>query len=673
MSYLNTENTPLISSKITAIGRQKIAEGNLKFKYYAFGDSQIDYRVPTDLHILKPKDKNPNLKTYLTKTDCKPFLELEGIKVLECCLHNKSKERGFFDENNSYKLKLSDLYIKKYGTVLSQQLNGSKQIDIQTTQFDDGDIIIFKIGNSVSGYILPDETDSPVPYLFYEITKVPTSTVIQLDRNLPYLTYNDIAINYYILDKDILDYSITNNDLLWDYENLNFKLECLDEDTRILNFNIVWSENVIGTQPNQQQYLEYCSSKFLGQKEYLGYNLDCIENPTINCEDKLVGLDEDLIKSIGIIHYTNTNKNNLYGEHFYISSNNDLTLVLKTLMWHRRYFAGGSGSADILGMTFVADTTKRYLENTNISYYNLIEDPTLISVDDTPLVVGRIYADLQIVTIHHPDLLAAMSYKSNRNFTLPKLSGKMIPPSTQNGILEKNKTMYVTYTLESNDSIQHILPQQQYLKFVNNTSYSKDIEFYIEKINYLPYMKQKESIGYDGLGFSFHRFKILYQIVDNGQQPKSENWLSVDYTNNFLVDQIGNTINPLKLEVNNSTSTGFIINNIKTSSAVKYDLSVLGVPDEKCPDVLGFGCEKFLFGNLSVEIGACVYKSIIELILDSDVIVRSTNPTWTNQKLKLSEIGIYDDQYNLVWINSFFKPIEIAENTKSLIELQMDF
>lgn len=673
MSFLNKINVPLISSKITAVGRQKIAEGNLNFAYYAFGDSQAHYAGTNNQNILKPKDGNPNVKTFLTGTDCAPFQTLDGLKVLECCLHNRAKERGFFDENDSYKLKLNSTHVKKYGEVFSQQLNGSKLIDIQTTQFDDGDIIVFKIANDVTGYLVASETTAPVPYLFYKITKTPTSTVIELDRNLPYLTYNDIVINYYILDKDVTDYSTNNANVLWDYEDLKFKIECLEEDTYIWNFNIVWGENVIGTQSNQQQYTDYCSFDYLGQKEYLGYDVDCPDPSTTTCEDKLLGIDEDYIKAIGIIHYTNNNKTNLYGEHFHIASANDFKLTLQSLMWHRRYFAGGSGTADTLGMVFVANPTKKFISNTNIAYYDLVEDSSLIAPTDTAIVVGRIYADLQVVVIHHPDLLAAMSYKSNRNFTLPKLAGKMISPSTSTGILDKGKTMFVTYTFEADNGIQHILPQQQFLKFVNNTLNSKDVEFYLEKVNYLPYMKQKESMGYDGFGFSFHRLKVLYQIVDNGQTPNSANWLAIDYTNNFLVDLIGNTINPLKLETQNSAQTGFTINTVKAASATSYDISILGVPDENCPNIMGFGCEKFLFGNLDVEIGVCVYKSIIEIVLDSDVIVKSTNPTWDNQNLKLTEIGIYDDQYNLVWINNFYKPIEITENTKSLIEIQIDF
>jgi hypothetical protein len=203
---------------------------------------------------------------------------------------------------------------------------------------------------------------------------------------------------------------------------------------------------------------------------------------------------------------------------------------------------------------------------------------------------------------------------------------------------------------------------------------SKDVEFSLEDSNLLPYMRQLESSGYDGLGFSFHRFKILYQIVDNGSRPLSESWKAIDYTNNFLVDFIGNTINPFKLEVQNVAQTGFLVNDFKVSLATPYNLSILNIPDENCPYTMGFGCETFLFGNIDLEIGACTYKSIFEIVIDSDVVVKSTNPTWnTNQNLKMNELGIYDDKYNLVWFNSFYEQIELNPNTKTLIEIQMDF
>lgn len=679
MSFLNKINVPLINSKITAIGRQKIAEGTLNFKYFSFGDSQVHYPNNNSQFFLAPKDKNPNLKYVITKSDCNPYNDLTGIKVLECCLHNTAKIRSFFDEENNYDFKTNGylaksdtIYFKTIGEVFSQQFNGTKFIDLQTVKFEDGDFILFKITNPTLGYISVEDNSNSVIQLIFKITKTPGSTIVELDRNLPYLDYSDILIHYYIFDPNIDYYSQTNAEILWDYENLSFKMDCLDEDTLVWNFNTIWSENVIGTQDNQQQYTDYCSYDYLGQKEYLGYNIDCIEEtPSTNCDDKLLGINEDYIKAIGIIHYTNKNKNNFYGEYFHIETATDFELFVPNIMWHRRFALSGSTTGVNFGMNFKVNPTKKFLTNTNIEYYDIIEDSTLIDPQLLPITVGRVYSQLKIATIHHPELLASMSIKANRNFSLPALSGKMV--NNSNGILPKNKTLYLTYTMESNTAVQHILPQQQYLKFINNTNSAKDIEFSLERSGFLPYMRQKEAVGYDGLGFYFHRIKVLYQIVDNGQKPSSNNWLQIDYTTNYLVDLIGNTLNPLKIEDQNSQLTGFFINQAKVSSATAYNASVLGIPDENCPDKMGFGCETVFLGNLKIEAGACVYKSILELELDSDVFIKSTNPSWGNEPVKLSEIGIYDKDYNLVWYNSLFEQIEIAENSKTLFEIQMDF
>jgi hypothetical protein len=45
-------------------------------------------------------------------------------------------------------------------------------------------------------------------------------------------------------------------------------------------------------------------------------------------------------------------------------------------------------------------------------------------------------------------LLSVISYKSNRNWTLPKLAANLTAPSSENGILPVDATMYLSYSLE---------------------------------------------------------------------------------------------------------------------------------------------------------------------------------------------------------------------------------
>ena len=94
MSYIIKQTNPLINVKLTEIGRQKLASGLLNFSQWGIGDSEIDYgymapNTPgVDAKILRPKDRNPNIKTFLRdanniflKTITPSQLNLIGITV----------------------------------------------------------------------------------------------------------------------------------------------------------------------------------------------------------------------------------------------------------------------------------------------------------------------------------------------------------------------------------------------------------------------------------------------------------------------------------------------------------------------------------------------------------------------------------------------------------------
>jgi hypothetical protein len=105
MSYIIEKKSPLILTRLTAKGRQKLAKGALTWSYWSLGDSEVDYKninlVPTELgtlNILKPKDFQPNTKTFIEKADCSILIPIEPAErqVIECCVKNKAIERGFF-------------------------------------------------------------------------------------------------------------------------------------------------------------------------------------------------------------------------------------------------------------------------------------------------------------------------------------------------------------------------------------------------------------------------------------------------------------------------------------------------------------------------------------------------------------------------------------------------
>lgn len=692
MSYIIEKKNPLVLTKLTAKGREKIAAGTLDWKYWSIGDSEIDYRYVNatgEPHkLLKPKDMQQNLKTLLEKESCTVLHEFSAAEkqVIECCVNNEAKVRGFFigDDVSSMLIQTGETFLRNSGTVTLAQFNGTNVIDVGTVDFEDGDYILFKVTKNNVGVLDADETTVPVLYLWYKIEKTPLSTIITVDRLLPYFSFlNDVEVNFYIYPKgdSINEFYGTGSSIpYWHKPTLEFTADCdiSQEDVCVLNQNNVWNESLAGTQLIHEGFLDFGSSEYLGQKEYLGYNIDCPEivEDTGDCEDLLLSVDDDFVKGIGIIHFTNLNISNEYGEQYHIDHIENMPLIIKlpTVMWHRRDF-GGSTNGNLLGMEFTTTGNTKLVTNSQIEYYDLVESPNLINA--TPISVGRVFPKLKIVTIHDEELLAVMSYKSSRNFTLPKMKGRMIFPSNGlgSGVLAKGKTMYMTYTLEADNGLRYFLPHQKYLKYNNTSKIDRDIEFTLSDTDLLPYMRQFENALYDGLGFYAHTFKILVQVVDNAEdRPLPENWTAIDYTSGAITNVNGYTINPLLLESQNPTAVGFTLTSTEFNSGSIYTLNVLNIPEVGCIDDLQFGDEVFFFGNMETNIGACIYRPLFKLSLDAGTFVNTTNPTWANgNPLWFSEIGVYDSQQELVAITKLSRPIEMTEDSKFALEFSLDF
>ena len=107
------------------------------------------------------------------------------------------------------------------------------------------------------------------------------------------------------------------------------------------------------------------------------------------------------IKKLGVIHYTNSSPANVYGEGFL---NDTPTLDIPTIMWHKSINT-------TLGTTLSPIGGQQLLTGLNIFYYDL--------ADPSGFIVGKMFPDMKIFVIEDQELLFAMSYKSNRSWTLP--------------------------------------------------------------------------------------------------------------------------------------------------------------------------------------------------------------------------------------------------------------
>jgi hypothetical protein len=663
MSYIIKSTQPFTSVKLTETGREKLAKGQLNFNSWSIGDSEINYEREAFIQdgtltggtsvVLRPKDKQPNLKYFINKGGATNSFSFGGsdIKCIKLTVNNEADERGLFTGNltTGFTTNTSS-YVRSSGT--SVTISGGTTLTISGAFI--GDFLLVKSGYS-------DFTNqTPTAHLWFKIKKVVGNTVT-VDRKLPNIgSVNSVVIykggNIYDNEPDSIAY--------WDTGTLSFDNSCdiTTMDVPLWNMNIPFSEDIMGViGSTYKTHIDYGSYNFLGQKA------NSLYSPSDNIDSK----------SIAIIHYSNKTISNLYGEFFFIDNDSKTVKIhLPDLMYHRREFSG-STTGDKMGMTFIASGTSVSTGSNGLTYIPLIEDPIL--VNGTPKQVGRVYTQLKIMTIDDAEIIAAMSYKSNRNWTLPRLNLNQVNPlgGVGTGILGAGKTIYVTYTIdnESGTGISEVLPCQNYVSHLNNGSTSVDIQFNAEDTGLFPYIRDDASSG----GFYGDTFKVLYQITD-GERPLSDAWQEVDYTSSVLTASF---VDSTKLEIQNpnaASPTIFELNTTTTSGSTLYSLiNKLTMPVTTSPEILQFGDERFFYGNVEAFIGATIFKTIFKVTINaSDFssttnVTRSSNPQDNPPNIKVSEVGIYDSDGELVIISKLSQPVELAPGKTVILELGIDF
>jgi len=714
MSYIIKSTSPFVSIKLTEKGREQLAQGLLNFTSWAIGDSEINYNReaivdanPSNIPlsgtsmILRPFDRQPNIKSFIMPSiAATPFQPINGsnLNVVKAVVNNEALERGFFDDVSGVFTTLTANTFTPYTeTIVSSNFTGGTSLLLTTTSaITVGDIVLVKLANDISGSVTPLANVTPLPYLWYKVQTIAGNS-ISVDRNLPnYSAYTGSSFVIVYRGGEVYDTIATGNTTAyWDSGTLSFNasnnITC--HDVPVWNMNNVWCENLAGitgltTTNLYEDYTKFGSYQYLGTKNpYLEYLcVSSADSLTFNCNGPGYSYPDDVSKSISILHYTNNTISNLYGEFLYIDTTNSkmVKVHMPDLMYHRRGFATGSGTSQ--GMTFLSSGQTQYVGTSDIEYIDLIEDITLISSAATaPLVVGRVYPQLKVVVFHDDEIVAAISYKSNRNWTLPALAAVIQSPSggTSTGILDVNDTIYLTYSLENTGvtGLTSSLPCQEYVKLTNNSSSPKDIAFRISETDLLPYMRKFESPSYDGLGFYANKFKLLYQIVtDANDRPDPGAWKSYDFTTSAITGTIGETIDPKLFENQVPTTTGFVLDLIKDSGATTFDLiSLLNMAPNSQPSYLQFGDERFFYGNLQTYIGATIYKTIFDIDVNTSQFDSTTNPTRSKDmstnppNIKVSEVGIYDSVNNLVCIGKLSTPVALLAGNTITLELSMDF
>lgn len=410
MGFISKEDPTVLNIKLTTKGRELLSKGNLNFSQFALGDSEIDYRYidyvtgNNNYFILKPLDNNPNILSYVCKNDTGTTkYNISTINSSDLQITNTVSDYGLYDIPTGFTSStiLTNLEYVRNGqcSINLKDLDGTKLLYLYKSSTYDGtgdepevgDYIMIKLSTPDYG-----DTDNLTfdrltnqPFLFYKITSIVSGSfttndlIVSVDRNLPnYSGYSgSLTCRTIIYDNEVnTDYAIDyiNDNVFSFVENYNIPTK----EVKHWNLSIVHKNEIEGVQSTNRKFTSFDSLKYGGFSS-------CIQN------------QENELDKIGLIHYSNESPANTYGESLF---ENTATIYLPIVMWHKN-------TNKQMGIRLT--TSGSPITNTGLSttYYQLF--------DENYNLIGKAYNKLKIFTIEDNELLNALSYKSNRNWTLP--------------------------------------------------------------------------------------------------------------------------------------------------------------------------------------------------------------------------------------------------------------
>ena len=732
MSYIIKNTAGLINTRLTDVGRRNISQGNFNISYFQIGDSEVSYSAVTNYNqtnnnILMPafNAQNDTGSPQSNKQNIKYPYYVEGsagntygIPFMDNqiqSVYNAAGPKGFFTTGNTLIETSSGYTITPNYWIDMSTMTGQTQIEIEfdinicnqsttgTPNIGDFVTMVFD-GNGGCGDF---GTNQILTYKIQNMNPTTGTTgttfTITLDRNLPAYVGLNPGTYYsriYVYPSGMTQlYDFITPAPFWQTDTLNFESPCdvrNRENTLIWNMNIPWSENPAGLYPSTyESYANYGSVSYIGTKEYLGYQEPSGQTDTskvyfYNSFDEKIIVTPKEQKAIGIIHYTNQDIDNVYGEKFatqpYDPQNptddiglaRHFKLTMPTLMWHK-------STGTTIGQTFWIDPpgydlcTPYYIKSTKnldmndpgIRYYHLWD--TNPDSNGNLNRIGKVFPDQEIVIIDDEEVIATMSYKANRNWTLPAPKLSLLTPNAcssdsvvQSGVMTSpTQRMWVTYRFDTNTGATSSLHCNYYTSVQPINAVTANTQNVAVRFgNEFTFMSQQQFSGYSATSM-----KLLCQIVTGDTRPSPTAWREIDVTTAM-------TLSNGYITMNGITGTTFQIttdNYYPTTGATYYNLGpILDLPQNGQTNQLNFGDEFYFYGNLETDITATIYEMKYLVNLGRNQFTNTSNPTWTKgTKSYVTEIGLYDSNKDLIVISKLQSP-ELRQGIQQYV-VKLDF
>jgi len=678
MSYLPNEPTTFINIKLTDEGRRLLSLGQLTFDKAVLSDREVNYGIDRtgayDIgclnRIIAPKDDAPTFAQPLSYDGSSAFTITVGSAAQTITAATEST--GFFTgTTNNWAIDFDEYRGFNSISYSGGAPDGTNVVTVQNlagSYFPTGGELIYIPWEPIQNSGKTNDTSTltysanPTNDLWYRVLSADTgATTVTLDRNIP--NFGGSAIT---TSQEINTYFYPYNGVETYYGSAS------TVNAKVWNMNIIRTSSVEGTNSTISGYTTYGSIQYNGTKQYLGFGDDT--------------------RQVGVIHYTNEYTGNTYAEQLVEKS---VVVDIPNIMWHRYSATAGQGTThglrlyDTVGSTIfdsISQTTYRELRDGNST---------------TNAVVGRVYHKLKMIVITDSELLTAISYKSNRSYTLPALNidASSVPKapltsSNATGILKTGYTYFVTYITESDaayaSGTSYGYPQSlpcQYIQQIDGDVDSVGNPQYLRgyfNTSFFPYLR--DSVGmtsYSGTGWNTNKVQLLVNKVNLTTSPSvnldtipTDGWRLVSTTSGNGI-YTGGT-NSLTISAADMSLNQFIISQEDYDSGTTYVLdNTFYDNNDTSLNGLTFGSESFFFGNITASILATSYKSVMTVLVPDQNFNTSTQNSSYNSILDtdtfITEVGILNNQNNLVAVGKPTYPIKKNVSRYLAFQLEIDF
>jgi hypothetical protein len=723
MSFLDSNISEHLSARLTQKGRNAIAKGNFSIDYFAVGDSEFNYIYPylsgstNHQKVFTPFDKDTQIK-YPLKFD---GVDLSGTTVYGIPIQNSETETlrnamgpaGFISDYKPFNSstpsgstigcisnRISFANISGTTTLTVTKLPGTTYYNCQniTLAFD-------RMYSGSTGDIIVSGHTTSLNYKLINITTGSTTEVLTLDRNTPDLSALSGYANV-ICNKCDMEFPFTS-----DVDNIisvtgtsgNFGtvsyIPQLPDNTDQQNpwtLDVIWDQKPIGMTDNDRNLSGYTSSRYSGIKNLLGYTSNTGQTFTnysgvtitgttyVNSSNEVKELKSEDQRCLAIVHFTELGDIVNYPDRSfkyddYISdisgsvTNNiayDVTgttisdleyfeVYIPFLHYHRNDYSILTG-----GTVFYMETG-----STNYNYVkgvSTINDKFSLKyrrlLDVKGNSVGKVFMGLKTIVFDDQEIVAALDYKSNRNYTLPapKVGTNNSDTSSSLSFMtgSTNQVAWVTYYLtHSSDDSLNALPCNYFIT-VTGSSTPSNLTLKFENNEF-----QRLNTTFSNITNNFvaNEFFILTQTGFTGNQPDPDSWVKMDFTSEAGGSSLSNlvgttfTINKTKYDGGTTFNLGSHMDNVSFSGATgSY-----------------FGDEQPFPGSVKLVRATDVEVLNFLVNLPSGKFEKSQNPTWSSGNSKITEIALMDSNKNALVMAKTSKPI--TRTGTQVFSIKLDF